>query len=90
LRGAVVIGVDREPVLAALESAAPQVPVIEIAVEDKSQVMTLAVSAAANLAQAGDTVLLAPASASMDQFKDYADRGSQFANAVRHHLEGSN
>ncbi|MFM5903728.1 MAG: UDP-N-acetylmuramoyl-L-alanine--D-glutamate ligase [Microbacteriaceae bacterium] len=90
LRGAVVIGVDREPVLAALESVAPHVPVIEINVDDKNQVMTQAVSAAANLAQAGDTVLLAPASASMDQFKDYADRGTQFANAVRHHLEGAN
>jgi UDP-N-acetylmuramoylalanine-D-glutamate ligase len=31
--------------------------------------------------------LLAPSTASMDQFKDYADRGQQFAEAVRALLE---
>jgi UDP-N-acetylmuramoylalanine--D-glutamate ligase len=35
------------------------------------------------LAQSGDTILLAPAAASMDQFKDYADRGNKFAAAAR-------
>ncbi|MEY4078277.1 MAG: hypothetical protein RIS80_46 [Actinomycetota bacterium] len=83
LRGAVVIGKERDAVLAALASVAPEIPVIEINVEENSQVMPHAVEAASNLAQAGDTVLLAPSSASMDQFKDYADRGNQFAQAVR-------
>jgi UDP-N-acetylmuramoylalanine--D-glutamate ligase len=86
LKGAIVIGVDREPVLEALRRFAPKVPVVEVSSEDVSQVMPQAVSAAANLASAGDVVVLAPSSASMDQFKDYADRGRQFAAAVRDHL----
>ena len=44
--------------------------------------MQEAVRAAAEMAEPGDVVLLAPAAASMDQFRDYADRGDQFIAAV--------
>jgi UDP-N-acetylmuramoylalanine--D-glutamate ligase len=45
--------------------------------------MDEAVRRAAELARSGDTVLLAPAAASMDMFTDYAQRGELFAAAAR-------
>jgi UDP-N-acetylmuramoylalanine--D-glutamate ligase len=41
------------------------------------------VRTAKEIAIEGDSVLLAPACASMDQFKSYADRGDRFAEAVK-------
>jgi UDP-N-acetylmuramoylalanine--D-glutamate ligase len=82
LRAAIVIGADRSEVLAAFEKFAPHVSVFEVTAERGAEVMSSVVELAANCAQPGDVVLLAPAAASMDQFKDYADRGNLFAEAV--------
>jgi UDP-N-acetylmuramoylalanine--D-glutamate ligase len=83
LAAAIVIGKDRSLVLEALAAKAGTVPVVEVLADSGAEVMAEAVAAAARFASSGDVVLLAPAAASMDQFKDYADRGTSFAIAVR-------
>ncbi|SLE35074.1 UDP-N-acetylmuramoyl-L-alanyl-D-glutamate synthetase [Mycobacteroides abscessus subsp. massiliense] len=52
-----------------------------------TRVMAAAVRRASSLARPGDTVLLAPAGASFDQFSGYSERGDRFAAAV-HALTG--
>jgi UDP-N-acetylmuramoylalanine--D-glutamate ligase len=82
LRGAVLIGADRALIREALARHAPEVPVVDLDRTDTGA-MRAAVHEARRLAQAGDTVLLAPACASMDMFADYNKRGDAFADAVR-------
>ncbi|MGP5687813.1 UDP-N-acetylmuramoyl-L-alanine--D-glutamate ligase [Glutamicibacter ardleyensis] len=91
LRAVLLIGTDNDSLRAALAEHASDVELVDItalgqAATDMaptgSQVMTQAVRKAAELAQAGDTVLMAPAAASMDQFSSYAQRGNAFISAV--------
>jgi UDP-N-acetylmuramoylalanine--D-glutamate ligase len=84
LAGVVLIGDDRELIAEALARHAPQVPVIDAddADTDPMTLMRGVVHSALSLARPGDTVLLAPACASMDRFTDYHHRGQAFASAV--------
>ncbi|MER6393959.1 UDP-N-acetylmuramoyl-L-alanine--D-glutamate ligase [Streptomyces sp. NPDC059382] len=82
LRAVVLMGADRALIADALARHAPQVPVVDLDRTDTGA-MLAAVREAARLAERGDTVLLAPACASMDMFANYNERGDAFADAVR-------
>ncbi len=104
LKTVVLIGADSSALKSSLRRHAPDVPVIEaiprqtegeqpdttgVALTGNGgNVMSAAVTAAAETAGDGDTVLMAPAAASMDQFSSYAHRGDAFIEAVREYVEG--
>src|SRR5205823_3788590 len=69
LRGVVLLGRDRDVVAEALARHAPDVPVTVVTSTDTGA-MSEIVRRAAAMARPGDTVLLAPAAASWDMFRD--------------------
>ncbi len=103
LKAVVLIGADSSDLIASLRRHAPDVPLINagtgetegVTLADETttapqgeQVMESAVRESARIAIDGDTVLMAPAAASMDQFSSYAHRGTAFIEAVRVIVEG--
>jgi UDP-N-acetylmuramoylalanine--D-glutamate ligase len=82
LAAAVLLGADRAALATAIARHAPNLPVVTVSRTDDGA-MSEVLEAAAALARPGDTVLLAPAAASMDMFRDYKARGDAFVAAVR-------
>jgi len=74
-RAVVLIGQDAAEIAAALSAT-------DVAIT-RADTLEGAVEHAFERAQAGDTVLLSPACASQDMFRDYAQRGERFAQAVQ-------
>lgn len=85
VKAAILIGKDRELIAQELMEHAGHVRIIRVDhVDDEdTSLMEKVVMEAVKLADSGDTVLMAPACASMDQFVSYADRGDQFCDAVK-------
>lgn len=77
LRAAVLIGRDAEKIGAVLNGLVPVVYAAD---------MEEAVIKAANLVQEGDNVLLSPACASFDMYRNFEHRGQVFMEAVREHV----
>jgi UDP-N-acetylmuramoylalanine--D-glutamate ligase len=76
-------GKVRHVVLIGRDAAAIESALQGIAAAERAASLEDAVRAAARVAQSGDTVLLSPACASLDMFRDYAHRGAVFVQAVK-------
>nr|WP_228503202.1 UDP-N-acetylmuramoyl-L-alanine--D-glutamate ligase [Corynebacterium suicordis] len=86
LKAVVVLGVDRAIIAEALEKLAPHVPVDVVEETDPEAAMKAVVANAKQRVSPGDSVILAPAAASLDMYTGMSQRGDLFAEYA---MEGS-
>ena len=75
VKGIVCLGIDNEKIKATFST------IVDEIVEADS--MEMAISKSRKMAKSGDQVLLSPACASFDLFKNYVDRGEQFTEIIK-------
>lgn len=75
-KAVILIGKDAPQIEAAINQLPEIIPTYHA--QDMQEVAAIA----SHVAKSGDTVLLSPACASLDQYKNYQDRGNQFAAAI--------
>jgi UDP-N-acetylmuramoylalanine--D-glutamate ligase len=84
LKAVILIGEDRELIAKSILALNDNIEIRRIdKIQDAGQLMQDVIKQAKSLVKPGDTVLLAPACASMDQFTSYVERGQLFQKAVR-------
>lgn len=89
VKAVVVIGSDQQEILRLLAEHAPQLPVTAVSGDgEPREWMKEVVRACLKMTEPGDSVLLAPACASWDQFANYSQRGDVFVSAVKEVVGG--
>ena len=84
IKSIILIGQDREIIAQAFALHSPTTQLVRVDQSgDAKQLMKDVVAQAKKTAKSGDTVLLAPACASMDQFDSYVERGQLFVQAIK-------
>ncbi len=86
LKAVVVLGADRAIIAEAMEKLAPHVPVDVVEETDPEAAMKAVVARAKERLSPGDSVILAPAAASLDMYTGMSQRGDLFAEYA---MEGS-